>query len=256
MPAISKKYPVPKSTEDQIPEFGSDALRSLAENIKSNIKNQGKRAIVKDVAARSKTRAPNAKKKIEGHEAKDPVSTYTVQAASNGTTPRRKQKPIVKASQGKKRLRDGRIKEESHGAKFDNFNSTKLGTRYREIRSDTDINIDDEIRVLGGTKEDVELIANVMSESEIEGEEANPSNNLGNGFEKEILQMVRSIGIDSVAREELMADSESGKGGEGEEQDKDRDPDMAQKVERIGVKSALQDATSVGKGQRSLVSKQ
>ena len=259
MRALSYKYYTSDPTETRVPEFNSATLRSLTETIDSNLKDQGKRAISKDTAAKSKSKTLNSKRKRREDVARSPVSNSTVYVASNGSKTTRKQKPTgaLKTSRGKKRLRDGRIKGENDERKASNISISKLRTSNSEFGSGNDNNIHEEIRALGGTEEDVELIANVISESEIEKEEARPSKDLENCVEKEMLQLVRQLGIDRVAKKELMVDSESEEADEVEEMEKNWNPDMTPpNKESVGVDLALQDAVTVGRGQRSLVSKQ
>ncbi len=256
MPAISKKCDTTEPAGSQVPDFKPDALRSLTERIESNLINRGKGAISKNAAPRSKANTPNAKKKRGEYAVKAPVSMSTVQATSKGSTPIGNQKPTkaLKMSQGKKRLRDGRIKGESDGKNRDNVNAVKLGTRNRKAGLDTVNKLEDEMKALGGTKEDVDLIADIASESDMEGGEPESSKNLGNGLEKEIEQLVRQLGVDRVAKNELMADSEP---EEVEEPVENWNSDMTySNTEMISGKPALETTASIGKGQRSLVSKQ
>ncbi len=259
MPSKSKKLHASEFTENSVPDFNPDALRTLTEKIESNFKNQGKGVRSKDAPARAKIEASNARKKTRENATKAQVSASAVKAASNGSTAtgRQKSTAALKTTQGKKRLRDGRVKEASYGTKVGDVNATKLGTRQRNIGPDKDTNIEEEVRALGGTKEDVDLIANVMSESEMEGEKSALSKKSGNGLEKEILQLVRQLGVDTVGKKALMAVSESEEADEVNELQRNPDPDMIPTNKgTIGDKPALQTATSVGKGQRHLVSKQ
>ena len=245
MPALLKDHHTSGSTEHQIPDFNPDTLQSLTEQIASNLKSQGKGPILKKIAARSKTKPLNANKEFGEHAIKIPVSTS---AASNGITAKGNQKPTValKPSQAKKRSRDGRIKESSDGTKGKNVGpskpeTSKHQTSRKKIGSDIDNNIDEEIRALGGTKEDVDLIANLMSGSEIEDEEAGPRKELGDGLEKEVLQLVRQLGVDRVSQKEVMTDSESEEAEEIEKLEDIRNPDLT---------------SYVGRGQSSLVSRE
>ena len=237
MPALLKSNHTSGFTESQIPDINPDTLRSLTEQIASNLKTQGKGPISKDIAARPKTKTSNLKKEFIEHVTKSPVLISALQAASNDSTERGKQNPTVasKPSQGKKRLRDGCIKEESDETKAKN-----VGTSKRNIGSGNDNSIDEEIRVLGGTKEDVELVANIISGSEIEDEEARPSKDPGDGLEKEVLKLVRQLGVDRVAQKDLMADSDFEEAEEAEKLEENWNPNVT---------------TFVGRGQRSLVSK-
>ena len=246
-------------TDSQVPSLDSDALRSLTEKIESSFKNQGKRAISGDTPARSKTKVPDVKKKEGLYVANAPALNSAAKIAGNCGTTIGKQKPTVapRTSQGKKRLRDGRGKEESYGTKAGGVNSIKLGTRNSKIRSDKHNNIHEEVRALGGTKEDVDLIADVMSDSEMENEDSGWSKDLDNGFERDIEQLVRQLGVDRVGKKELIADSQSEGADEvgGLADTVHLDIIPSNKV-AFNVKSALQTTTSIGKGQRSLVSKQ
>ena len=251
MPAKSVKLYAPKIMKNQDPSFNPDALRSLTEKIETNFKNQGKGPISKEGPARPKSKASKFQKTKE-HVARAPV------LASNGNAAIGKQKPTeaLKTSQGKKRLRDGRVKEGSYGTKGVDVNTIKLGTKNWRMGSDSDTNIDEDFRALGGTEDDFDLIVDVMSESEIEGEEVVLTKNLG----KEIFQLVRQLGVDRMGKKEMMKGFESEETDEVEdsqEPEETQNPDMitSNKV-TIGVKRALQTATSVGKGQRSLVSNQ
>ena len=255
MPAKSKKLNASDSTTTQVPDFNQDALRSLTEKIESNL-SQGKGATSKDAPARPKTTPPKVKKKTGENATKTPVSISAVKIASHGTTSMGKQKPAValRTAQGKKRLRDGRVKEERHRTIGEDVNAIKLGSRNSKTGSDKKADIEEEMMALGGTKEDVDLIADIISESEMEGEAAGPHKKLGDGFEKEILQMVRQFGVDRVGKRDFMADSDS---EEAKDLEENRKNDTASTNEMpTGVKPALKTATSVGKGQRPLVSKQ
>lgn len=259
MPAKPMKLNASGFTTTHVPDFDQDALRSLTEKIEGNFKGQGKGAISKDAPARVKTTTPKVKKKIGENTSKTPVSTSTVKVASNDTTAMGKHKSAValRTTQGKKRLRDGRVKEERHRTIGDDVNTIKLGSRNSKTGSHRNTEIDEEMIALGGTKEDADLIADVMSESEMEGETAEPHEQLGDGFEKEILQMVRQLGVDRVGKRDLMADSESEEANRIKDLEENRQYDTASSNEMpTGVKPALKTATSLGKGQRSLVSKQ
>lgn len=262
MPTNSQKLSASTITEDHVLDFNPDALRSLTNKIQSSLKNQGKGAISKDTPARPKTKTPNVSQKTREYAAKAPVSTSSpnaLKAAGKGRTAIGKQTSIMaqKTSQGKKRLRDGRVKEEGRGTKGNNVNAIELGTRNQKIGSHNNASIDDEIRALGGTKEDVDLIAGILSESEMEGEEAGPSKKSGNGLEKELQQLVRQLGVDRRGQEEKMADSESDEADEIEELEENGDPDMMPSTKvTTSVKPTVQNVMSVGKGQIPLVSEQ
>lgn len=257
MPALSKEVHTPDFPKNRIPDLSPESLRSLTDQIESNLKTQGTRANLNDTAARPKAKTPSVEKNSGDHTAKSPISASAIQIASYRTTAIGKQRPTgaLKPRLGKKRLRDGRIKEESDGTKGSNTSAKKVEPRKRTIGSDKGNSLDKEIRALGGTKDDFDLIANVVSESEMEDEEVRPINNPGNVLQKEILQLVRQLGVDKVAKEELMADSAPQVADEVQELEENRNPDMTpSNKELLAIKLVLQNATSVGRSQRTVVS--
>ena len=256
MPAKSKNPHFAVSTENGVPELNPDTLRSLTEKIESNLINPNKGGFSKGAPAKPKTKTPTLGEKHRQHAITASISDSAVNTASNGSTTRGKQKSAgtLETSQRKKRMRDGRVKEEGHGKRSNDVNSIKLGSRKRSTGSNSDIIFDEEVRALGGTKEDVDLIAEIASGSEIEGEEARLSS--GSGLEKETMQLIRQLGVDRVGKRELVAESESVEADEVEVLEEDIHPEMINSnAVRIGIKPALLNATSAGKGQRSLVSK-
>lgn len=245
MPLSLRDYRSSASTENHIPDFNTDTLRNLTGQIANNLKSQGKGPILKDKAARSMTKPSNTDKEVAEYAIKTPISNL---AAGSGITAKRNQRPTEasKPSHAKKRSRDGRIKERSDGTRGKNVGPNKPETSQpqngkKSVGSDIDNNVDEEMRALGGTKEDVDLIANLMSDSEIEDEEASPRKDSVDGLEKEVLQLVRQLGVDRVSQKEVMADSESEEVEEVEKLEDIRNPDLT---------------TPVGRGQSSLVSRQ
>ena len=258
MPAIPKNHHASEPIENQYPDFNPPLLRSLTENVESNLKNQRNGPISKDAAVRPKSNTSSTKKKSGERLVMVPVSSFTVRATDNGSTPAQKRKPtvVLKMSQGKKRLRDGHVKDESDRTKGKYVNKIRIGTSTRKNVSENSDKFNQDVRALGGTREDVDLTANIISESEMEGEAVKMNKNQENGLETEILQLIQQIGVDRLAKQDLLADSES------EEADKAAELqeswNLAQKSSNarpIGVKPALLTATFAGEGPKSLVSK-
>lgn len=258
MPAKPRKLNASESIESQVPDFNQDSMRSLTEKIEIKLKSQGKGAILKDASAKPKTNTPSVKGRSGENAAKGPESTFAGKVARNNATPMRKQKPAAapRTTLGMKRFRDGRIKEERYTGTGDDVNTIKLGSRRLTMGSVKNTDFDEEMKALGGEKEDVDLIADIISESEMEGEAAEPSK-MGDGFEKEMLQLVRQLGVDRVGKSELMADSESEQANRMEDLEENgiHETTPSNQV-TTGVRLALKTATSAGKGQRSLVSNQ
>ena len=257
MPAKSQNPHFPASSENGVPDFDPDTLRSLTDKIENNLIYPNKGGFSKGTPAKPKTQTPNFGEKHRQHAITASKPNSAVNSASNGSMIREKQKPVgtPESSQRKKRLRDGRVKEDGHWKRSNGVNSIKLGNRNRSAGSNSDITFDEELRALGGTKEDVDLIAEIASGSEIEGEEASLSSE--RGLEKETLQLIRQLGVDRVGKRDLIAESEIVEADEVEVLEEDTHPELINSnAGRIGIKPALSNATSAGKGQRSLVSKQ
>ena len=260
MPAASKKSSASEVSENLVPDLNTDALQSLTEKIEGNLKNRSRGAILNGTAVRPKTKTPsfNPKVQVGEHGSKSSISASDVTAASNGSAATGKQKCTLapRIKQGKKRLRDGRIKEGGNGKAEKNVNSIKLRISNRKSGSDDTSKIDEEMRALGGTKEDIDLVADIISESEMEGDDARSGENPQSGLEKEIIQLVRQLGVDRVAKKELAAGSGSDEADEVGELTEDWVPDMvSSKKKKPGVVPALPTATSVRTGHKSLVSK-
>ena len=244
--------------ENQYSDLNPDVLRSLTVNVESKLKNQRKGPISKEAAARPKTNESSTKQKSGEPLLKVSVSTSAVRATNNASTLIQDRKPtmVLKMSQGKKRLRDGHVKDNSNGTKGKPVNKISIWTNNREILSGNSDKLDEDVRALGGTREDIDLTAGAESESEMEGEATRLNKNQENGLETEIFQLIRQLGIDRLAKRDLLADSESEEADEVGELQESWSPAKASSKERpIGVNPALFSAAFDGKGLKSLVSK-
>ena len=254
MPTIKRKLHASKTTRIEISDFDADALRSLTHKTVSNSKDPDKGAISKNVAARPTANIRLVGKQSGQHAAKTRVSTSTLQTAGNGDTPMAEQKRMMalQRHQGRKRLRAGRTKNEGDGTEVQEVEALNIGDR--KLRSDYDNNIGEEMRALGGTKEDVDLIADAASDSEMEGNEVRPSKKLRSSLEKEIEKLVRQVAVHRLAKTESINDFAPRASIEIETIEDNRHPSVKLDSEVIGVKPTAQ--KDVGNGQRSLVSKQ
>ena len=257
MPAISKSHHISEPMKNQDPNFHQDVLRSLTENVESKLKFQSKGPSSKDAAARPKTNSSGIKRRSGEHLVNVPVSTSTVRATNNGSTPIKKRNPTIvsKMSQGKKRSRDGHVKDESDGAKGKYVNKFNIRTGTLRTASDHIDRFNEDVRALGGTREDVDLTADVKSESEMEGEAVNSEKNQEN-VETEISQLIRQLGVDKLAKQDMLADSETEEADEVGELHESWSPDETSSNKRpISFKSASSTTITIDKGHRSLVSK-
>jgi ribosome biogenesis protein MAK21 len=196
----------------KFPDLNPDALLSLAKKIETNLKKPGRGAVSKAVPARPKANKSKKEKAREdlSNGAAEPKAYPTVQAV--GKTPStREQRPAPppKSTQGKKRSLDGRVKEAGLVKPGDNVNGIKLGTRTRKPTAGKDANIEDDIQALGGTKDDMELIANVPSDSELEGDIVDTAEPARGDLRKELQQLVRQLGVDKRPQNDLSETSDS-----------------------------------------------
>ena len=234
----------------QLPHFNSDALESMTEKIASKIKKP-------DNGTVSKTPNAKPKKNRTKHIGSNEEPSNKVQAPkpipavqSNGTS--QPIKAIETASrskfgQGKKRLRNGQIKVTSSVRKGTDVNSIKLGSRSEKTLVRDKSNIEDDIEALGGTKDDLELIADAPSDSEMEGDTKGFDGASGGSLTKELQKLVRRLGADKAAQKEMMNPPSS---EEGEVQA--RNGKVPGLQEANGIRGNVQASKPSRKGQMSL----
>ena len=256
MPSEDKESSGEHVQASQFPHFNSDTLERLTKKIASKIKKPENGTISK---------APNAepKKKRLGHvgskrkllnKAKAPEPNPAVQ--SNGTSPTTKAietAPRSKSGQGKKRLRDGQVKATGSVRKANDVNKIKLGPRPEKTLLPERSNIEDDIEALGGTKDDLELIADMPSGSEMEGDTTGFDGASGDSLTKELQKLVRQLGVDKAAQKEILKPSSS------EEEDNSQGKQMQARNGKVpglqeanGINVNVQASKPSRKGQMSL----
>lgn len=246
------------SKENQLPDFNPDALQSLTQKIRENFKKTNnpppKIAHVKP-KKKENTRShgvdiePDLKAVTPRSKPKEP---------SKGKNPPIKQKPAVaqKETQGKKRLRDGKIKEQSRPTNGKSqTNSIPLGSRASKSAPRAFVGLEEDIRALGGTDDDFKLVADVGSDSEVDGDQSDNGKSSGGQLKSELLQMVHKLGIDKVDHEEEVETSESEDEEPAERKQKTSQYGTSSQSQTglNGVESSVQAPKSTGKGQSHLV---
>lgn len=196
----------------QLPHFSTDALESLTTNIASKLKEPTNGTVPKNPKAKPKKNKPEhvGNKRGLSNGAQAPKSIPAVQR--NGTLPATKAlatTPTSKSGQGEKRLRDGRVKMPDSVRKGDDVNNIKLGPRLKKTPLQENRNIEDDIEDLGGTKDDLELIADVPSDSEMEGDTTGFAVASGESLTKELEKLVRRLGVDKASQKEILKPSSS-----------------------------------------------
>ena len=207
MPSEDKESSGENLQASQLPHFNSDTLERLTQHIASKIKkpDSGTGSKARNVKPKKNKLDHSESQRELSNKAKASTSIATVQ--SIGTSPATE--PIETASrsksdQGKKRLRDGRVKATGSVRRRDDVNNIKLGSRQENPLLPERGNIQDEIEALGGTKDDLELIADVQSDSEIEGDTTGLDGASGGSLTKELQKMVRQLGVDKAAQKEIL----------------------------------------------------
>ncbi|KAL8767024.1 MAG: hypothetical protein Q9194_006112, partial [Teloschistes cf. exilis] len=139
-------------------------------------KNGGKNSIQKGTAQSN----PSPKKKTS-------QGTYTEAAPQN---------PIP---QGKKRSRDGQLKVSSNWKP--GSDGAEKGSKKGLRGTGSSLDLEKEILALGGSKDDLKLIEDATSGSEIDGDAPSSKRPASNGLGKELLRYVKELGIDQVSQD-------------------------------------------------------
>lgn len=140
--------------------------------------------------------------------------------ASAEKTPTKKEKDVApkagkfpESAHGKKRDRNGDViaREEKKGGKDKRGQPEKI---QPEKKGNNDDALRQEILALGGTEEDLDLLAGIDSESEVEGAPSKPKGQGGDeDLRKELSKMLEAAGHvvpDDIADEEAGEDEEEG----------------------------------------------
>lgn len=182
MPARTKAQSNAVSQDTDFPELKADALSNLTARIADKLKKP-------TVGAKTKNQ-PTKARPAKSERKQAPPSQASV--------------PAVKEQHGKKRLRDGQVKEarsvESKG------DASKARSKKDTNGAPSRAQIEEEILALGGSKEDLDLVADVASELELEG--TKPSKAPRNDLKKELMKFVQDIGIQTVNYESSESEDE------------------------------------------------
>jgi len=207
-----------QSTAVQLPVFDTTALSSLTQRIKSNREKHGRGSAVQSSPANSKVK----KEKKKAAKTTSHLEVSTLKTAAKGReskTPAATAKPKTTAApkpiQGKKRLHDGRLKEPGKQKNTGSVNSIALGDRAPRSAKGGDFDIDGDMKAVGGTEDDIDLIADAHSGSEIEDLGGKL---VGNDVQKDLQRLIRQLGVDHMAKDQQSEDTASEEGVEGHQQ--------------------------------------
>ena len=212
MPARPKKsseFSGSQIQEDELPNLKPNTLLSLTEKIQQNLRKAPNEEQRRNSAL--KTSKKQKKDSQSPPEVKLPVRSLKPSIHNerrkngNANFAGTKSPQIPAQQQGKKRLRDGQVKESPTRR---DVNKTKLRTKgSKDPKASFDIEA--EILELGGTKDDYELVAEALSDSAIEGEDVYQVNASRSELQKDLTRLVKELGVEKALIQQEEEEEES-----------------------------------------------
>ncbi|KAI4126062.1 MAG: hypothetical protein LQ338_003950 [Usnochroma carphineum] len=205
---MSKKDQEPRKASDSglVEEddlvFKPDAISSLTKKIEANLKSTQNGKLLQRKGNKPKEVGKKQAQK-EGGKRSTPIDREgpkPAHNAQNGITGQ------SSTAQGKKRSRDGLLKDSKRATSQPN--GVQKSTKTHNLDPEQRSKLEEEVLALGGTKDDLKLIEDDLSESEFEGDAPSKQPAL-KGLKKELLHLVQELGIEKVPQE-ADEDSESG----------------------------------------------
>ncbi|KAL8839418.1 MAG: hypothetical protein Q9170_001758 [Blastenia crenularia] len=190
----------PKSNgvqEDTVVDLKPDTISLLTSRIEANLKNSHNG---KSLPKTKKTLGTGNKDQIQKKAAKLPKLSKQIHLQEPASTNQQGDgdRDTSSKPRGKKRLGDGKVKNITPP----NSNSNGVG-EVEQSSNQTSVGqrrLEQEIMALGGSKDDLKLIEDGESESEIEGG-ASVGKPAAKGLKKELLNLVQELGIEKVSQE-------------------------------------------------------
>ncbi|KAI4188535.1 MAG: hypothetical protein LQ348_003910 [Seirophora lacunosa] len=172
-------------SEDLI--MNPNAVSSLTKKIEVNLKNTQSERLPQGQKGQGSARGQNGgrEKMVQSSRLIDGQSPEAAQTKMNGI--------LHSKPQGKKRLRDGRLKESAHT--LPRPNGIQQKQEGLKSNSEEHTRLEEEILALGGSKEDLKLIEDAESESELEAGTTTDEKPKSQSLKKELLQLVKELGI-------------------------------------------------------------
>ncbi|MCJ1273546.1 hypothetical protein MMC21_001339 [Puttea exsequens] len=185
---------------DAVPGFGADALLGLTQKIESNLKKAGKEA--ESEAPKSVGKEKKFRKKQDTNGQKPVKASENQKSGINGTNsskPRSAHGTVdgtQKPKQGKKRARDGTFRTTEHEQNGVGASSTERGKKKNKPSKQERALVEKDILDLGGSKDDIKLINEAVSDSEMEGVDALAGCETTPALTKELQHLIRQLGVD------------------------------------------------------------
>jgi len=201
-------------------EYAADQSAQMS-NMKQNGAASPARAKSTAVAASADAPVPqessfqNLRQKIEGNLKKTQEKSKDKKGASKqkGTRDSAPQDPTSADSRGKKRSRNGDLKEQS--SKPQSTTKPKMNGTGSKVEENVDLDLKAIVAELGGTEEDIDLIDGAISDSDLEGQDAQPAateqheSKKGKTLESGMANILKEIALVRDTYEESDSDEEA-----------------------------------------------
>ncbi|KAL8686978.1 MAG: hypothetical protein Q9218_006726, partial [Villophora microphyllina] len=177
-------------TDNQNLELKPDTISLLTKKIEANLKNGQNGQTLRKKQNPVKTGGKNTaqKKSADSNHRLDNKTSQTKSLEIAAHDPPR----------GKKRLRDGQLKASSNGKPP--IKGAEKAAKKSYTGTQANLDLEREIIELGGSKDDLKLIEDAESGSEIAGNTPSSEKPALNGLEKDLLRYVKELGIDQVSQ--------------------------------------------------------
>lgn len=250
----TQRMPATVSQETELPSLKPEALWSLTKKIEVNLK----KAPVERASKTPQLKPPKARKTKDSNSRPTELSEAKVKTTAksrNGGVTQSAPKlplPVPQRPEGKKRFRDGQIKGPDNSRS--EVNKIKVTGRESSKASRHNLNIEEEILALGGTKDDYQLIADALSDSEIEGNDMDIHSVPLDDMQRELLRLVKELGVEKAHAQEQGDPQGEEQDDSFEDGDRDSNPlNVPPRINGNGEKSTLQLTGATGKGSSYIV---
>ena len=205
MPAPLSHVETAQLNGNDLPAFNPNALSNLTHKIQNDLRKDGQGKVTKPAPRQTKRKKEN--RRIENKRSISESPKVGQHGEQNGKSRSdQKQSPPLgpRLGKGKKTLRDGALKEKQEQKTEENVNGTKHCVRAPKLASGGKLNLDEDVQALGGTQDDINLLWNVASDSEIEGADES-----GRNIAAEVQRFIRRIGVDKISKQQRVNDASS-----------------------------------------------
>lgn len=268
MPSRSRKNISYDEHSNSLPDLNASALQGLTQRIQDTLHGSSKAPFRPQTRNAKKGKLKISEKPLV-HERKSP-SVVKEQRNARSSQPKSTAQKKTEQSQGKKRLRNGGVKDNRNKNKVErsNANTVKLGSGSARPALADDGGLEKEVLALGGTTEDLELLREADSDSELDGDKGVVVRGRDVGLKNELLRVVQGLGIQKaesrVLEDEVYTDEDFDDDGlnEGyaEKETESSHIDVASygapahtKPDRTGVQSVVDTSRLKTKGKAQLV---